>query len=84
MAERKDKKKVIGEPMTDEQIKVFLQERCFTVDTCRFQNHITTRPVYRINITLFGTTDAVITDYNRITIGIHRMMPAALHRIELK
>lgn len=24
MAERKDKKKVIGEPMTDEQIKVFL------------------------------------------------------------
>ena len=25
MAERKDKKKVIGEPMTDEQVKVFLQ-----------------------------------------------------------
>ncbi len=24
MAERKDKKKVVGEPMTDEQIKVFL------------------------------------------------------------
>ena len=24
MAERKDKKKIIGEPMTDEQIKVFL------------------------------------------------------------
>lgn len=25
MAERKDKKKVIGEPMTDEQVRVFLE-----------------------------------------------------------